>query len=520
MPLCDPSSKNKSRKFSFGKSAMRRRDQRRQAHLDSLKAKVDQLENQLLKLQKRLNVTTCELQSAKAELALRAALELPATEPLFQRERPMPGFQFNLTTIAAAIELAKRVGFRAAADAMQIFSEMTGINFDIPSHDAIEQWTLRLGVASLKDTFKKGQRVLWMVDHSSQIGKERLLLIVGVALDDLPKPGETLTLNKLKVLAVVPGQSWKKEDVEREYVKLAEQIGAPDYLLCDGAVELSEPAKKMEKDGQKTIVLGDLKHHAANLLEREISRGGRYQSFLTNVGLTRCRVQQTELDQFSPPTLRSKSRFMNLGPLFTWATMVLYHLNTPGSQGREGISDSRMEQKLGWLREYADDLVRWNHCQEVIDRTLGVINLNGLDTNTAEFVKRTLSDHNPNWKNEDSSATRIGTQLLDWIVQSQSKLKGGERAWLSTEIVESLFGKFKQLERQHSKGGFTRVIAAIPTLCMRATGETVRKAFERVNSKASQQWIAASLGKTLTARRNAAYKESRSQKCAPIFSAA
>ena len=107
---------------------------------------------------------------------------------------------------------------------------------------------------------------------------------------------------------MVPGQSWKKEDVEREYLKLANQIGAPVYLLCDGAVELSEPAEKLEKNGQKTIVLGDLKHRAANVLEKEISRGGRFQAFLAEVGLTRNRVQQTELDQFSPPTLRSESR--------------------------------------------------------------------------------------------------------------------------------------------------------------------------------------------------------------------
>ena len=55
------------------------------------------------------------------------------------------------------------------------------------------------------------------------------------------------------------------------------------YLLRDGAAVLREPAEKLEN----------------------------------------------ELDQFSPPKLRSKSRFMNLGPLFVWATMVLYHLDHP-----------------------------------------------------------------------------------------------------------------------------------------------------------------------------------------------
>ena len=53
---------------------------------------------------------------------------------------------------------------------------------------------------------------------------------------------------------------------------------------------------------------------------------------------------------------------------------------------RKEISLERMEQKLGWLREYASDLDRWNQCQEVIDRSLSVINLHGLDAQTEELV--------------------------------------------------------------------------------------------------------------------------------------
>lgn len=415
--------------------------------------------------------------------------------------------------IATSIELAKRVGFRAAADALKILFDMLKIDLKIPSHDAIEQWTLRLGVASLKNTFDKGQRVLWMADHSSQIGKERLLLIVGVALDDLPPPGETLTFDKMKVLAVVPGQAWKKEDVQREYLKLAKAIGAPVYLLCDGASELRDPAAKLEKNGEKTIVLGDLKHVAANILEKEIGRSERFQSFLNEVSLARSRVQQTELDLFSPPKLRSKSRFMNLGALFTWSTMVLHHLNHPDSEARSEISADRMDEKLGWLREYEEDLASWDQCQQVIDRSLGIINREGLDAGTAAMIDRALEEQTPRWRDRDSSATRIAVQLMAWIEQSAGKLASGERAWLSTELLESLFGCFKQMERQHSKGGFTRLIAALPTLCLQVSRELVRSAFGNINSKATQQWIQVSLGKTLTARRNAAYRESKAPSC-------
>jgi len=75
------------------------------------------------------------------------------------------------------------------------------------------------------------------------------------------------------------------------------------------------------------------------------------------------------------------------------------------------------------------------------------------------------------------------------------------------------------VERQHSKGGFTRLIAAIPTLCVQATRETIRQAFKAVDSKTTQKWIEDSLGKTITARRNAAYRESREKTCNQLSTA-
>ena len=158
-----------------------------------------------------------------------------------------------------------------------------------------------------------------------------------------------------------------------------------------------------------------------------------------------------------------------------------------------------------------DGTVSLKHTWQSI--TLLVINQHGLDAHTAVLLEQALSEANSNWRNEDCSATRIGVQLSDWINQSFKKLHADERAWLSTEILESLFGKFKQLERQQSKGGFTRLIAAIPTLCLRVTREMVRASFQRVDSKALKKWIQDSLGTTLTARRNAAYRESRSKTC-------
>lgn len=107
--------------------------------------------------------------------------------------------------IAASVELGKRIGSRATAFVWSFIFDLFGIERKAPSHDIIEQWTLRLGVAGLQDTLTKDQRTLWLADHSHQIGKERVLLIIGVALDNLPPVGRTLQLEHMKVLAIVPG---------------------------------------------------------------------------------------------------------------------------------------------------------------------------------------------------------------------------------------------------------------------------------------------------------------------------
>lgn len=433
----------------------------------------------------------------------------PSPAPMLERDRPLPGHQFGTRLIALCIELAKRVGFRATEYTIKTFFEMLGLDMKTPSHDAIEQWTLRLGVGELADTFTKDQRVIWMADHSSQIGKEKVLLIIGMLVEDLPLAGETLDMEKLKVLSIVPGQSWKKEDVAREYNRLAAEIGAPCYLICDGAIELREPAENLEKDGENTIVLRDLKHYAANLLEKQIGRGERFKAFLTEVGLTRNRVQQTELSHFAPPQLKQKSRFMNLESLLGWATMVLHHLDHPESASRDGITTERMEEKLGWLRGFAEDLLLWSDSQEVINLALAWINRQGLCDNSSDQLQTLLAPWLAPQAGGRSPAGEIATSLLQYVIESQQKLPAGERAWLSTEILESLFGRFKRIERQHSKGGFTRLLAALPTLCCRVDAERIRDRFAKVKSGDLQQWIKKTLPNSLTARRNAAYRLAR-----------
>ena len=166
-----------------------------------------------------------------------------------------------------------------------------------------------------------------------------------------------------------------------------------------------------------------------------------------------------------------------------------------------------MNDKLGWVRDFRDDLAAWNRCEEVVQASLGFINRHGVYCGAAANLKDVLDrlrDEHP--QDCELSATMAST-LIAFVEESETQLNEGERAWLSTENLESLFGQYKRLEGQHSKGGFTSLIAAMPMLLTNWTPDRVRASLSAVSVKAMKQWVRENLGTTLTSKRATAYKE-------------
>ena len=422
-------------------------------------------------------------------------------------ELPLPNHSYGPGLMALCLNLAKRIGFRAARTALRIVFDHLGIEDKVPHHDSIRSWMCRAGIAEMKKSFNNEDDTIWFSDHSSQIGAEKVLTIVGMRAKNLPPRGRALKLTDVRVLTVVPGRKWKKDDVGREYLKTAKQNGVPRDLVCDGATELRDPAQKLEKNGKTPHVIGDMKHRAANILEKVVGQDERFVEFQKQVGLTRNRVQQTELSHFAPPPMKQKSRFMNLGPLLRWGTMVCGHLSHPNSKGRKGITDDRMNEKLGWVETYSEDLASWNRCQELINATLKFVNTEGIYQGVSRRLTSLLDDTASHWPKRCTASDIVKKGLIEHAVQSESCLGDEQQGWGSTEVLESLYGQYKRLEGQHSKGGFTGLLAALPALTVDWTAAHVRENLTRVSVQDMKDWVKENLGQTLASRRIEAYQE-------------
>lgn len=359
---------------------------------------------------------------------------------------------------------------------------------------------MRLGVQALTEPAEKADDWIWLVDHSNQIGQEKVLCVLGIRASQLPPPGTALRHEDMRVLALVPGTSWKREDMTKSYADLIERFGPPRAIISDGAVELRDGAKPLLLKHEDMLVLRDFKHFAANRLKSLFGQDERFQAFLSDMGRTRSAIQQTELAHLTPPSPKSKSRFMNLAATLRWAGVVSWLLNAPQAEARSKLKPERVEEKLGWLRGYASEIAAWTECQHVLSLALTFLNEQGV----FRGVAAQLRDLGSPLVSSDKSR-QFFHALMKFVEDAEVPLRAGERLPISTEILESRFGLYKQLEGQQAQGGFTSLLPVLAVLGTTLTPERVRRAFQRTKTQDVKTWVKQHLGETVTSRRRSTY---------------
>ncbi len=476
-------------------------------------AKCKQLRDESTKREQRLQRQARELRRRDQEIARleqhirKLEMQQYATSTrrsiVLPEDPPIGSHGYGSRMVSLAVNLARSVGLRGAARAIETFFEWLGIQRKTPDWTTVRGWLGRLGIAAINEPMEKADDWIWMADHSNQIGPEKTLVMLGVRASRLPEPGTALRHEDVRVVTVEPGTQWKRQDMARVYNELAERFGPPRAVLVDGAVELREGADCLKKRRSDTIVLRDFKHHAANVLKSLVGNNARFKEFNTRVGQTRSAIQQTELAHLAPPGAKPKARFMNLAATLHWAGVALWLLEHPRAKSRQGLTEERLEEKLGWLRAFGDDLAAWQECQRIISSSVTFINEQGLYRGASAALR---SEINTTPLVYDTSK-QLAERLVKFVDDAQWQLNEGERLPMSTEILESSFSLYKQLERQHSKGGFTSLLSSFAALLKPTTPDAVSKAFAQVSNKDVKQWVLEHLGATLTSRRRAAYAE-------------
>lgn len=418
------------------------------------------------------------------------------TQTTYPKLKCLPGHQFDPKLIAVCCQLCLITGFRAVPKVLECVSKAYNLDLAIPSHDAVRNWNCRNGVAILAET-RRANDWIWLVDHSVQLGQMSVLAVLGIRAIDVPRK-RALKRSDMTVLGIMPTNSRTKQEIGKQLQSVADEFGKPVATVSDGARELQEALSEVQENPKESVCLDDVKHKIAVVLKRELNNNKRWQEFERHLGTTTSAIQQTELEHLLPPRKKQKCRFMNFDHLVDWAVKINLVL----------LSDQatpRMLEKLGWVAGFVHDLVAWQEARAMIGRCLHQTNSQGTWEGSTEQLRQELGKLPANtlW------SIKIREQLTEISQNNELKLKRLSQKGLvlpcSTEVLESAFGSFKVLQRNHSRGSFTTLLATFATLFDTCTTAKIRTRFANVTNKKLKAWIRkAGLTNSTQARRMSA----------------
>ena len=227
-----------------------------------------------------------------------------------------------------------------------------------------------------------------------------------------------------------------------------------------------------------------------------MEKNQRWQDFIQGATQTKFATAQTELAFLVPPRLRSKARYMNLASMLRWAEKVLAVLDDPSLVAPELCSAERLKEKFSWLLDFRADVQQWSDWLRITDAALDVVRRNGYCASTTDKVKQAL-DEVPK-----TAESELLKQELITIVQTESsKVQQGERMPGSTELLESSFGKLKEIEGDQTRSGFTSLILIWAALFGVTTSAVICDAMSCVSVKHVHAWTEEKLGSTVQSKR-------------------
>ena len=407
------------------------------------------------------------------------------------------------------ILLSCAVGFRGAAAVLEVVSALFPTDEAAPSPNGGQMWLLRIGLYELSRPKEPSDDWVWIIDHTIQIGPRKCLVVVGVRLATWeakradPDQSAALEHHDLSVWRIEPVEKSDGPTVHRQLEELSRQTGVvPREVLSDCGADLQKGIDQFCAEHPQTTAARDVAHAAANAVKRELNHDPQWAAFLADASHAKAKMRQTKFAFLLPPELKAKARWMNLDPLLSWSRKALAFVATPRPVPGVSWEAHELEQQMGWIRSYQQPLESWSQMLEVTAASLSYLREHGYHPDARRELAAELANFTAR---AETPAARVAEDLLTFVEQQSSEIPVGQRLLGSSEVLESLIGKAKQLEGQQSKSGFTKMVLGLAASVCEVTEQKVREALATIKVQDVTTWIKAQLGISVQGQRYHAF---------------
>lgn len=378
----------------------------------------------------------------------------------------------------------------------------------IPSYSVIRQWLAKIGLYELQRQKEKRDDWIWILDFTIELGTEKCLVVLGISSEvireKIEKSTGCLSHKDVEVLGIEIMKSTKGELVESVLEKVSKKVGIPQQIISDKGSDLYKGIKLYQAKNQDVIHSHDITHQMALFLKKELEESEKYQLFTQKCNQTRREIQQTELGFLMPPQQRSKSRYFNLDELVRWGINIINYLEKEKEKNQERVQEEtnrdKIELKLAWVKEYQESLMIWS---EMLSITRGIeekVKKQGL---YLEIVQQLLQ--NPQKRFSSERINKFQQKIAESLKREIEMFKEDEIRIMSTDVIESLFGKYKSFSQKSSLKEIRRMILIIPLSTLEITREFIKQGLEKVKNVDVKDWESKTFAQSMQGKRKIAF---------------
>lgn len=364
-----------------------------------------------------------------------------------------------------------------------------------PTPNCGRMWLLRLGLYELQRPLSQADDHAWIVDHTVQIGTQKCFVILSVRLSQLDRYCPELA--ELDVVAIEPVEQSNADLVERQLMAATERTGPPRMIVSDNCRELKRGIAQFQERSPNTVAVSDIQHKAALLLKKSLEADERWADFNQALNKTRQATQPSNLAHLAPPAQKTKARYMNMGPVLKWSEKMLVYLERPFAPSpQEPLDAGPINIHFKWLQDFREDIAEWNRQIEILETAGEECRRHGyhrdLSANLRERLEAIASGER---------SRKIAANMLEFLEEQGAMARPEERLLPTSECIESLFSKFKHLEKQQSRSGFTSLILGMAACVTTPTRHFIEQALATIRTEDVLAWAREKIGATVQAKR-------------------
>lgn len=393
--------------------------------------------------------------------------------------------------------LGSSAGFRALGNIFRILGNWISV-IAAPAASTIRQWFLKLGLYNLNRPKRSEDGWFLIFDTSIQMGPQKCVVVLGVRKSDLTSDF-CPTLEQAETLVVKPLNNTPGDVIYEILEEAATRISGQTIhaIISDEGSENKKGGRLFCECHSKTIHLHDISHLINNLLKKELDNDSVWASFKEEATNSVQTLKLSPIAHLVPPRQRTKARMHSAFDLIEWGIRLLEYISSEEASNIE----TKDRDKINWIKKYRNAFQKYVILRDLCKIALDIVHRQGYFKGITKEFKKLSKQYR-----SDISVKDFYNSTLGMLSSIELKIPDSMSYLGSSEILESLFGKFKALEGDHASSGFTSLVLGLPGLTGKIDRSTIEEAMMSVSASDITDWINANLGQTFLSKRKEALK--------------